>query len=116
MLATHNPPALPERLPDSARRVKRQHPGDCEPLPEKALDPTRLARQNAITLGLTPQTPLTTTASFIETIPEFLGHADSKTTQIYAHYAPSEREVQMVNEAFTESGSSLPDVSSNAVR
>jgi integrase len=33
-------------------------------------------------------------------IQEFLGHADSKTTQIYAHYAPSEHEVQMVNEAF----------------
>jgi site-specific recombinase XerD len=33
-------------------------------------------------------------------IQEFLGHADSKTTQIYAHYAPSELELQMVNEAF----------------
>ena len=36
----------------------------------------------------------------MRTIQEFLGHADSKTTQIYAHYAPSEHEVQMVNEAF----------------
>jgi integrase len=36
----------------------------------------------------------------MRTIQEFLGHADSKTTQIYAHYAPSEHEVEMVNRAF----------------
>jgi len=36
----------------------------------------------------------------LRTIQEFVGHADSKTTQIYAHYAPSEREIQMVNDAF----------------
>jgi integrase len=35
-------------------------------------------------------------------IQEFLGHADSKTTQIYAHYAPSAHEVDMVNAAFVE--------------
>jgi site-specific recombinase XerD len=49
-------------------------------------------------------------------IQEFPGHADSKTTQIYAHYAPSEREVEMVNEAFAngaeaalEKGLQIPD-------
>jgi integrase len=33
-------------------------------------------------------------------IQEFMGHADSETTQIYAHYAPSEHEIQAVNDAF----------------
>jgi hypothetical protein len=34
---------------------------------------------------------------------EFLGRADSKTTQIYTHYAPSAHEVEMVNRAFAPS-------------
>ena len=36
----------------------------------------------------------------LRTLQEFMGHADAKTTQIYAHYAPSEHEVNMVNRAF----------------
>jgi integrase len=45
-------------------------------------------------------TRLAASGESMRTIQEFMGHADSKTTQIYTHYAPSEREVEMVNRAF----------------
>jgi integrase len=38
----------------------------------------------------------------LRTIQEFLGHADLKTTQIYAHYARSEAELEQVNTAFSK--------------
>ncbi len=49
----------------------------------------------------------------MRTIQEFLGHADSKTTQIYAHYAPSAHEVEMVNAAFADE---QPSPSGEALR
>ena len=30
-----------------------------------------------------------------------MGHADSKTVQVHAHYQPSEHEVELVGRAFT---------------
>ena len=46
-------------------------------------------------------TQLAASGQPLRTIQEFLGHADAKTTQIYAHYAPSAQEVAMVNAAFS---------------
>src|SRR5208337_3987867 len=53
-------------------------------------------------------THLAASGTPIRTIQEFLGHADSKTTQIYAHYAPSEHEVEMVNDAFAPDDATKP--------
>ena len=37
----------------------------------------------------------------LRTLQEWMGHADYKTTQIYADYAPSENEAAIVEAAFT---------------
>ncbi len=36
----------------------------------------------------------------LRTLQQWMGHADSKTTQVYAHYQPSEAEVEAVDRAF----------------
>lgn len=56
-------------------------------------------------------TRLAATGQPLRTIQEFLGHADAKTTQIYAHYAPSE--VAMVNAAFSAKESTGSNSGSN---
>jgi integrase len=47
-------------------------------------------------------TQLAASGSPLRAIQEFLGHADLKTTQIYAHYARSAVEIDLVNSAFTD--------------
>jgi hypothetical protein len=64
-------------------------------------DPARSAFAFGQAVRHTFGTRLAATGQPIRSIQEFLGHADAKTTQIYTHYAPSEREVEMVNEAFS---------------
>lgn len=45
----------------------------------------------------------------IRTLQEWMGHADIKTTLIYAHYAQSPNEVSMVNAGFSVAGATTDD-------
>jgi site-specific recombinase XerD len=36
----------------------------------------------------------------LRTVQHWMGHADAKTTQVYAHYQPSEAEAGVVDAAF----------------
>lgn len=87
----------------------------AHPQSGRPLDRTKLTRRfNAVCvkagvrsirfhdLRHTFATRLAASGQPMRTIQEFLGHADSKTTQIYAHYAPGAHEVAMVNAAFAE--------------
>jgi hypothetical protein len=45
----------------------------------------------------------------MRTLQEWMGHADIKTTLIYAHYAPNPNEAAMVNAAFSLADSTTDD-------
>ena len=83
-------------VPLDRTKVTRRFQGACEEAGVRKIRFQDLRHTFATTLAASG-VPL-------RTIQEYLGHADLKTTQIYAHYAPSTREVQVVNEAF-----GLPD-------
>ncbi len=53
-------------------------------------------------------TQLAAKGTSIRTIQEFMGHADSKTTQIYVHYARNPHEVRMVDDAFAPEEAEQP--------
>ena len=40
----------------------------------------------------------------LRTIQHWMGHADAKTTQVYAHYQPSDHEADTVDQAFSSEG------------
>jgi integrase len=92
------------------------HPQSGRPLDRTKL--TRRFKAACVDAGVRPirfhdlrhtfATRLAASGQPMRTIQEFLGHADSKTTQIYAHYAPSAHEVEMVNAAFAEEKPTAP--------
>jgi integrase len=101
------------------------HPQTSRPLDRSKL--TRRFQKACSDAGVRPvrfhdlrhtfATRLAASGEPLRTIQEFLGHADAKTTQIYAHYAPSRHEVEMVNRAFaatTTNGRGKEDVSGPA--
>ena len=84
--------------PPRARRAAGPHQGHA-PVPG-GLRGGRRAQIRFHDLRHTFATTLAAAGVPLRTIQEYLGHADLKTTQIYAHYAPSTHEVQAINEAF----------------
>jgi integrase len=86
----------------------------CHPETGKPLDHSKLVRRfkqaidrasvNRITfheLRHTFGTRMAAAGTPMRTLQHWMGHADSKTTQIYAHYRPSDQEADAVDRAFS---------------
>ncbi|HTQ69486.1 MAG TPA: site-specific integrase [Solirubrobacteraceae bacterium] len=81
----------------------------CHPKSGKPLDRSKLVRRfkqavnRAEVRGITFHelgTRMAAAGVPLRTIQQWMGHADANTTQIYAHYQPSETEADLVDAAF----------------
>jgi integrase len=112
---------LAQRVHDALTQLRERtlYPADsdlvfCHPETGKPLDRSKLVRRfkqalqqaevRTITfheLRHTFGTRMAAAGVPLRTIQHWMGHADSKTTQIYAHYQPSEAEASVVDGAFS---------------
>ncbi len=67
----------------------------------EALDRAELHRLTFHELRHTFGTRMAAAGTPMRTLQHWLGHADSKTTQVYAHYQPTEQEAEAVDRAFS---------------
>jgi integrase len=107
-----------DALADLRERSPYSHDADlvfCHPESGRPLDSSKLIRRfkqalaraevHQITfheLRHTFGTRMAAAGVPLRTIQHWMGHADSKTTQVYAHYQPSEHEVEIVERAFSK--------------
>ena len=68
---------------------------------KQALDRAEVHRITFHELRHTFGTRMAAAGTPMRTLQHWMGHADSKTTQIYAHYQPSDQEADAVDRAFS---------------
>jgi integrase len=108
------PETIGGRRPDTHRdqRTSRPqlHPETAKPLDrsklvrrfKQALDRAGVHRITFHELRHTFGTRMAAAGTPMRTLQHWMGHADSKTTQIYAHYQPSDHEADAVDRAFSQ--------------
>ena len=110
---------MEERVADALRDLReltrvlaRSRAGFCHPETGKPLDRSKLVRRFKEALRRTdvhqitfhePRhtfgTRMAASGTPMRTLQYWMGHSDSKTTQIYAHYQPSDQEADAVDRA-----------------